>query len=306
MQQQQQLDSETLAPVTCSDRNIVYNATEDDDDEIDIPASTTVEVPADFPPESFWLSKDAEFDWFDRNAFLERKESTKGNSNSNSSYSSMNLNHQIVHVNPSYSNNSTSQRYSVNLKSKAGIIGLPKTQNTTYVDSKRRVCKPVNVRLFPMRSFSVGRAPTNVPVMEPSSPKVSCIGRVRSKRCRSRRKSAVQAIEPVRTVRSTSQRSGTGRVRKSGLLSRITSLFRSERHRRRKNGKDKSEKMKLSRESSVQRKICVSLQPVSSEPATPSGPPALGSMLRFASGHRSEGLGVSDEYDVAGFGLRGV
>ena len=30
------------------------------------------ENPPDFPPESFWLSKDAELDWFDRNAVYER------------------------------------------------------------------------------------------------------------------------------------------------------------------------------------------------------------------------------------------
>ncbi|KAI3760434.1 hypothetical protein L1987_50829 [Smallanthus sonchifolius] len=266
----QQIDSESRSPVGRDFPKIEHeDATEDVDD--DIPDSTVVEV----PPESFWLSKDAEFNWFDRNAFLERNESMKGY------YNTTNLN-QIV--NPSHSN-SSSQRYSVNLKSKAAIIGLPKTQKTTYIDSKRRLCKPLNVRMFPMRSYSIGKAPTTVPVMEPSSPKVSCIGRVRSKRCRSRRKSSGQAIEPER------QRSGTGRARKSGLLSRITSLFRSEGHRRRKNGKSSSEKIKAPAEISVPRKICVSVKPVSSEPGTPSGPAALGSMIRFASGRRAESWG---------------
>ncbi|KAK9065916.1 hypothetical protein SSX86_015318 [Deinandra increscens subsp. villosa] len=301
----QQIDSESPVPLGFADRKIEQGgATEDPDD---VPESTAVEVPPDFPPdfppESFWLSKDAEFDWFDRNAFLERNESMKANSYSNS-YST-NLN-QIV--NPSHSN-SSSQRYSVSLKSKAAIIGLPKTQKTTYVDSKRRQCKPVNVRLFPTRSYSVGKAPATVPVTEPSSPKVSCIGRVRSKRCRSRRRSS--AGEPIGPVKSASQRSGTSRAHRSGLLSRIASLFRSEPRRRRKNGKSSSEKFKAATETSVPRKICVSVKPVSSEPGTPSGPAALGSMIRFASGRRTEAWEVSDDYDVAGChsldsGLRGV
>ncbi|KAL8225168.1 hypothetical protein R6Q57_017725 [Mikania cordata] len=290
----QQVDSYSLPPANSGDRKI---GQEDTIEDPDIPDSTVVEIPPDFPPESFWLSKDAEFDWFDRNAFLERKESTKGNS------SSKNLNYI---VNPSHSNPS-SQRYSV--KSKAAIIGLPKTQKTTYVDSKRRQCKPVNVRMFPMRSYSVGKASTAVPVVEPSSPKVSCIGRVRSKRCRSRRKSSGQAIEPVK---SASQRSGTSRARKSGLLSRFTSFFRSEGRRRRKAGKSSTEKFKLPTEYSVPRKMCVTVKQVSSEPGTPSRPAvALGSMIQFASGRRSEPWVGSDEYDVAGCdsfdsGLRGI
>lgn len=275
-------------PATASYRQITLDTFTGPEDS-DIPDSTVVSLPAnfpaDFPPESFWLSKDAEFDWFDRNAFLERKESTKRSSHS------MNLN---PNVNPSHSN-SSSQRHSVNLKSKAAIIGLPKTQKTTYVDSKRR---PANVRLFPKRSYSIGRAP----VTEPSSPKVSCIGRVRSKRCRSRRKSTSQTTEPVK--KSSSRR------HKSGLMSRITSLFRSDNHGRKKTGKS-SEKVREPVENSGSRRICVSVKPVSSEPGTPSGPPVLGGMIRFASGRRSESWYGGDDDDVAGrhsldFGRRGV
>lgn len=250
-------------------------------EDYDIPDSTVVEVPPDFPPESFWLSKDAEFDWFDRNAFLERKESTKGNSNST------NLN---PNVNPSHSN-SNSQRYSMTLKSKPAIIGLPKTQKMTYVESKRRQCKPANVRLFPKRSNSIGKSTTAVLVAEPTSPKVSCIGRVRSKRCRSRRKSSGQGSQPEK---SASQRSGTSRAHKAGLMSRITSLFRSEGHRRKKNGKQ-SEKVKEPAENSASRRIFVTVKPVNSEPETPSAPPALGGMMRFASGRRSASWGGSDD-----------
>ncbi|KAI3678446.1 hypothetical protein L6452_37740 [Arctium lappa] len=283
----QQLDLESLVAgghgkVACETLAAEHGDAPEDPD---IPDSTQIEVPPDFPPESFWLSKDAEFDWFDRNAFLERKESTRGNSNS------MNLN---PNVNPSHSN-SNSQRYSVSLKSKAAIIGLPKTQKTTYVDSKRRQCKPVNVRLFPKRSDSLGKAPTTVPVSEPTSPKVTCIGRVRSKRCRSRRRSSAQASQPEK---SASQRSGTSRAHKVGFMSRITSLFLSKGSRRRKNCKS-SEKVKEPPENSAPRRICVTVKPVNSEPGTPSEPIALGGMMRFASGRRSESWGGSDD-DVAG------
>ncbi|KAI3749946.1 hypothetical protein L2E82_20567 [Cichorium intybus] len=292
----QQADSENLVLVSGGgagggDRKIAcetfVDGHGDAPEDPDIPHSTVVEVSQDFPPESFWLSKDAEFDWFDRNAFLERKESTKGNSNS------ANLN---PNVNPSHSN-SNSQRYSMTVKSKPAIIGLPKTQKITYVESKRRQCKPANIRLFPKRSNSVGKAPTTVLVTEPSSPKVSCIGRVRSKRCRSRRKSSGQGSQPEK---SASQRSGTSRARKAGLMSRITSLFRSEGHRRKKNGKP-SDKAKEPAENSISRRINVTVKPVSSEPETPSGPSALSGMMRFASGRRSASWGGSDDDDeVAG------
>ncbi|CAF2292467.1 unnamed protein product [Brassica napus] len=61
--------------------------------------------PADFPPESYFLSKDAQLEWLTDNAFFDRRESHRGNSVNN------------INSNPS------SQRYS-----KASIIGLPKPQ----------------------------------------------------------------------------------------------------------------------------------------------------------------------------------
>nr|XP_043610438.1 uncharacterized protein LOC122582145 [Erigeron canadensis] len=225
------------------------------------------------PPESFWLSKDSEYDWFDRNAFLERKESTKGNSNSNSNSKNLNQN-----INGSYSR-SNSQKFSVNLKSKPAIIGLPKTQKNTHVDSNRRQCKPANVRLFPKRSGSGGRT-----VVEPSSPKVSCIGRVRSKRCASRRRST--APTPVKQPAS---------QQKTGIMSKITSLFRSDGNRRRK-GSKAAVKVNEQTENSYSRKN--SVKPVTSEPATPPEPPALGGMNRFASGRRS--VAWSEDIEVEG------
>ncbi|XP_076934245.1 uncharacterized protein LOC143600435 [Bidens hawaiensis] len=229
------------------------------------PADDDIPYCSEFvPPDSFWLSKDSEFDWFDRNAFLERKQSTKGTG--------------------SYSR-SNSQKFTVNLKSKPAIIGLPKTQRNTHVDSNRRQCKPpATVRMFPKRSGSSGRTT----VTEPSSPKVSCIGRVRSKRCPNRRKKSVQSNQPA------IKQEKTGKVQKTGLISRITSLFRSGDNRRRK--VNKSEKVNEQLENSYSRKNTVN--PVNSEPASPPDPPVLGGMNRFASGRRS--VTWTDDIDITG------
>ncbi|KAD6120235.1 hypothetical protein R6Q59_026638 [Mikania micrantha] len=240
------------------------------DDEQDNGISASSEF---VPPESFWLSKDSEFDWFDRNAFLERKESTKGNSNSKN-------------LNPSYSR-SNSQKFSVNLKSKPAIIGLPKTPRNTHVDSNRRQCKPANIRLFPKRSSSGGRTT----LTEPSSPKVSCIGRVRSKRCSNRRRSSASSTSSTQSAKPVIQQ------HKTGLISRITSLFRSEGPRRRKSKKSPG-LVNEQTENSCSRKNSVTVKPVNSEPASPPDPPALGGMNRFASGRRS--VSWTDDIDVAG------
>lgn len=249
-------------------------------------------VPPDFPPESFWLSKDAEYDWFDRNAFYERKDSTKGNSNSN------NLNPNANH------SNSNSQRFSLNLKSKAAIIGLPKPQKHNYVDTKnRRNCKAGNTRLFPKRSGSVGKS--DAPMIEPSSPKVSCMGRVRSKRDRKRRfrnrqrssaeSTMEKAIKPVER-------------RKTGFFASFRAMFRHG-HR------DKSAKSPYAaadsppRHSSVMsgrardRSAAYDFDTLSIDSlprqSVESEPPGLGGMKRFVSGRRS-GSWVGDAgIDVA-------
>ncbi|KAJ0611121.1 putative calcium/calmodulin-dependent protein kinase [Helianthus annuus] len=250
------------------DRNIPLNTTENNHNTA--PADHDIPYCSEFvPPESFWLSKDSEFDWFDRNAFLERKESTKGNSKT-ASYS-----------------RSNSQKFSVNLKSKPAIIGLPKTQRNTHVDSNRRQCKLATVRMFPKRSGSGGRTT----VTEPSSPKVSCIGRVRSKRCASRRRAA-QSTKPV-----TKPVNQTEKSQKTGIISKITALFRSDGQRRRKDNKSLM-KVTVQTENSYSRKNNVTVKPVNSEPASPPDPPVLGGMNRFASGRRS--VNWTDEIDVAG------
>ncbi|XP_030548548.2 uncharacterized protein LOC115753858 [Rhodamnia argentea] len=131
------------------------------------------------PPDSFLLSKDAEFDWFDRNAFYERRDSAKANSNSPAVASNPILNSPT---------NSNSRRSSTNFKSKASFLSLPKPQNSRFVDAKsRRPCKAGgNAGFFPKRSGSVGKS--DPLAVEPSSPKVSCMGRVKSKKEANRRR----------------------------------------------------------------------------------------------------------------------
>ncbi|CAI9097724.1 OLC1v1034200C1 [Oldenlandia corymbosa var. corymbosa] len=284
-----QVDLETLVSALsggATDRKITCETLADEDmpgEEDDVTEAAAHDVPPDFPPESFWLSKDAELDWYDRNAFLERKESTKGISHSG------NLN---PNVNPHSNNNS--QRFSVNLKTKASLFGLPKTQKPNYVDAKRRCNKPANVKLFPKRSASVGK--TAVSLTEPSSPKVSCMGRVRSKRGR-RRTSELTSSKSKREKIPQKSRSldDNKKRKKKGFYSKFFSMFKSGREDR----KPLQSEMDLSFEEEKPRKSTAYTTrkmpdvPISVEPAAPE-PPALGGMKKFASGRRS-----TDEFESA-------
>ncbi|OWM79079.1 uncharacterized protein LOC116195480 [Punica granatum] len=263
------------------------------EDDLDSDADSSPELPAeeippDFPPESFWLSKDAEFDWFDRNAYYERKESTKGNSNST------NLNPSLVP-----SSNSSSQRFSVNRKSRAALLGLPKPQKSCFVDSKnRRNAKAGNTRLFPKRSGSTGKS--EAPVIEPSSPKVSCMGRVRSKKDRNRR---LRTRQRSKSSEPAPQKVKPAGRRRAGFLSSFRSMFRSGRRSERESG-DRQAPRGYSpprrSSASITRDIRERLPPrdldaPSSESlslprrsAADGEPPGLGGMMRFASGRRSD------------------
>ncbi|PON83081.1 hypothetical protein TorRG33x02_210550 [Trema orientale] len=246
------------------------------------------EVPPDFPPESFWLSKDAEFDWFDRNAFYERKESQKGNSNST------NLN---PNLNPGggSNSNSNSQRFSMNLKSKAAIIGLPKPQKTNFVDAKhRKNCRLGNTRLFPKRSGSSGKS--DGPMIEPSSPKVSCMGRVRSKRDRKRRwrksrqRSQRSSTEPVSV---TVEKVTPAERRKTGFFASFRAIFRTG-CREKSGGTSVSGRVALRTESPPRDSVSARSRDFSgvdidapSRRSVEIEPPGLGGLHRFASGRRS-------------------
>lgn len=237
------------------------------------------EIPPDFPPESFWLSKDAEFDWFDRNAFYERKDSQKGNSVSNSTNLNPNLNRN---------GNSSSQRFVK--KPKPSFFSLLKPQNSCYVDAKsRRKCKAVgNIRLFPKRSGSTNKSDAAA-LVEPSSPKVSCMGRVRSKRDRNRRLKSRQ----VSAESEKAKNEKTAEKRKTSFLSTFRAMFGSP-------GKPRdahATPAKSPPRNSIS-DIRTRLPPYDSDAISESTSPprasvdsvGLGGMKRFASGRRSEPL----------------
>ncbi|PIA28247.1 hypothetical protein AQUCO_07200121v1 [Aquilegia coerulea] len=245
-----QVDLETLV---CGGNN--------NDRKIACEPNLSSDIPTDFPAESYFVSKEDEFDWFDRNAVYERKGSTKGNTNPNSN----------------------SKRYS--LKSKASIIGLPKLQKTTYLDLKfRRNCKPVpaNARYFAKRSRSLGKS--SVQLNEPSSPKVSCIGRVRSKRDRSRRLRLQLAKEKNLPAAAASLRS-----EKAGLWRSFKAVLHLGR---RKDNSVNGERETIPMEKlKPLPKIIVTSEKCS---LSVNEPPSLGGLKRFVSGRRSDSFGRSD------------
>ncbi|XLU46931.1 uncharacterized protein LOC107626386 [Arachis ipaensis] len=292
-----QVDLESLVSACAggsSDRKVACETIAGDDDTADWP-----------PPESIWLSGEAEFDWLDRNAVVyERKESTKGSS-------------VFATSNPGSNNNS--QRFSKNLmKSKAAIIGLPKSQKSAFADASqsRRIHhnRQGNARLFPKRSASVGKSDSAVVVYEPSSPKVSCIGRVRSnrnRRLRTRQRSissstaAAAATSTVTIARQKSCRSGR---RKTGFFESLRAIFRSGRRGKPVQKPDPSsedsstKKKKNKRSNSRKSRGDGSNKAIQNDESFNESvsiePPGLGSLNRFASGRRSESWSVVSDSEI--------
>ncbi|KAK6944045.1 hypothetical protein RJ641_025147 [Dillenia turbinata] len=261
------VDLETLV-CGCSDAKVVCETIANNQTPLD-----HSEKPQDSPPDSFWLSKDAELDWFDRNLFYERKESTKGISN------------------PTHPNStSNSQRYS--LKSKASIIGLPKPQKSCYADCNTlRRNNRHSARLFPNRP---DKKPV-VQVVEPGSPKVSCMGRVRSKkdrnrRSRSRRRSVEPALEKAKSCRR----------KKSGFWNNFRSIFKTGcKHQPSAAVDDGSFSESVPRSSvTVSHSDFMSRLPASEAPG-------LGGVKKFSSGRRSWELGEAGRASDADVGSVG-
>ncbi|KAL1566146.1 hypothetical protein AAHA92_01787 [Salvia divinorum] len=255
----------------------------DGDNTSDEEGVVVVAADPDFPPESFWLSKDAEYDWFEHHTFFERRDSGRGGTSLTAEPQS----------------NSSSRRFSFSRKSKAALLGLPKTQKATYVDPKRRPCsKPVAVRLFPKRSEPAGKS--GVPV-EPGSPKVSCIGRVRSKR--RRRSGSLRRREKA----AEKSRSGGGekvekgeKKQKAGFYTKVIGMFRSKRSRSKKAPRSGSrraaDETKAAAGSELQQRWSADsrVREMAGEGARESEPPGLGGMNRFASGRRSASWAAED------------
>jgi hypothetical protein len=279
-----QVDLETLVSACAggSDRKIACETLADGDHRPE--QSDQPEVPPDFPPESFWLSKDAELDWFDQHAFYERKDSGKGNGSGNGHSTNLNPN-----LNPS--SNSNSQRFSLNLKSKASILGLPKPQKSCFVDAKsRRNTKPGNTRLFPKRSGSVGKS--DAPMVEPSSPKVSCMGRVRSKRDRNRRLRNRQL-----SAGRVPEKEKTAGKRKTGFFATFRSLFRAGRrdkpaaprvHAPQTESPPRKSSTMRARDSTASDFDVSFAESLPRHSVSEIEAPGLGGMNRFASGRRSD------------------
>ncbi|KAJ8639919.1 hypothetical protein MRB53_016613 [Persea americana] len=185
--------------------------------------------PDNSPAESFRLPADDEIDWVDRNAVLHRNESTKGGA---------------IILNPINTSNSNSKRF----KSKAHIIGLPKRPDSAQLrlSSRRRCCRPPNIRLFPKPA-----------VTEPESPKVSCIGRIRSRKAK-----------------------GSGRL---GFWARFVAVFGCERKVSVEGAVSESESG--SEKASSEKKVPAATCLVQAAEATA---PGLGGMRKFSSGRRAE------------------
>ncbi|KAK4353404.1 hypothetical protein RND71_028922 [Anisodus tanguticus] len=119
------------------------------------------------PPESFWLSKDSERDWFDQNAAMQRKTSMKfafsGKANNKNSKI---LSNSLSSLNQQNQNTS--------------LFSIPKTRKSFSGDGNPRVN---NKAAKPKSRFTRSRSEPGKKILrqvsEPGSPKVSCTGRVR-------------------------------------------------------------------------------------------------------------------------------
>ncbi|XP_068658108.1 uncharacterized protein [Aristolochia californica] len=220
----------------------------------DVPLS-----PPDFPADSFRLPKEDVIEWFDRNAFYERKQSTRGNANFVLSHGS--------NLNPNFSN-STSQRISV--KSKAHILGLPKLPDSGQLRRTfRQSCRPPSIRFFPKQS---GKQAADPSLTEPSSPKVSCIGRVRSRRDKRRRRNK--------------RHDGSKDENKAPKKEKKPNIWRNLRSMLRLNGRQQERSVSSDRKSSPTDSL-----PGLGENTAEAAPPSLGNINRFSSGRRSASWG---------------
>ncbi|CAN8285037.1 unnamed protein product [Cochlearia groenlandica] len=208
------------------------------------------------PPESYFLSKDSQLEWLSDNAFFERKDSQKGNS-----YLSTNL----ISSNPN--SNPSSQRFLLKKTKASTIIGLPKPQKTCFNEAKQRRngCKVDKNRVLLKRVGS--RVKKDLSLLEPSSPKVSCIGRVRSKR-ESNRKRGLQRQKSVKEK--------VNQVNKTGFVASLKAIFR----RGCKDQTARGDHASASESRDIRNRLpSKNVEPVLS---------GLGGMTRFASGRRAD------------------
>ncbi|CAA6660665.1 unnamed protein product [Spirodela intermedia] len=243
----------------------------------DSPVSASPAKGMDEPAESFRLPFKEEIDWVDRNAapFFDRDDSTKEVTNPKSA------NHHFsgnLGTNPRA--NSTSQRFAG--KPKAPIIALPnKLRHSGYLGHSRR-----HAPIFPKKGQQGIKPPA--PESEPTSPKVSCMGRVLSDRDRRRfrRRTPTPAPAPVPSTTTVRKRSGFWTA-----ICRV-SCFR----RPRRSAAVDDDGLPSSRNTTTTTKDG-STPREDADGEAPAAPPGmgLGAMKRFTSGRRSESW--ADELD---------
>ncbi|GAA0156015.1 hypothetical protein LIER_13608 [Lithospermum erythrorhizon] len=125
----------------------------------------------DLPPDSFWVSKGDEHDWFDRNAIVKRTPSRK------LSFSGCPTNHFNQE-------NLTPHRSSLSFDYKSRkppFIGLPLGhQKPSFPGGHNRPKKAAGGGVYFLRSRSEPGG--KLAVTEPDSPQVNCLGRVATKK----------------------------------------------------------------------------------------------------------------------------
>ncbi|KFK36516.1 hypothetical protein AALP_AA4G134300 [Arabis alpina] len=254
-----QVDLEALVSSVCagsSDRKIACETTFSDHQPTR-PAYSNYNDYVGSPPESYFLAEDAHFEWLNNNAFFDRQDSQRGNST-------------ILNSNPN--SNPNSQRFL--LKSKASIIGLPKPQKTCFNEAKQHR-RSKNKKVILKRVGS--RIKTDISLLEPTSPKVSCIGKVRSRRERSRRhRQKSVRVEPLKEK--------VNRVKKPGFLASFRAILKI-------GGGCKDVSAPPSRTKDIRSRLPVDKVEKSSIHGGEPVVPGLGGMNRFASGRRPDSFG---------------
>ncbi|KAI3831781.1 hypothetical protein MKW92_036058 [Papaver armeniacum] len=254
----------------------------------------------DYPPNSINLKKEEELDWLSKTGGLfERNHSTKPSPSRSISHSR---------------SSSASQRFFTSLKSKASVIGLPKPQNSCLVIAGgRRNCKstvPTKSRLFfPKRSRSKSSS-SAPPLSEPSSPKVSCIGRVRSTKesfvAKSRSFRFRNSIRSVDDESKKNSPSSSSKPHKNGFWSSVRSVFRIGGGKKKNlSGLDSNSNSKKKISKSASEKVVVVSGDLKNKGPAVSEPPSLGGLKRFTSGRKSGSWGGLDEFEGPVGGDRG-
>lgn len=249
---------------------------------VDSPVAASPAKGTDEPAESFRLSFKDEIDWVDRNAapFFDRDDSTKEVTNPKS----VAHHHFSGNLGTNPRANSTSQRFAG--KPKAPIIALPnKLRHSGYLGHSRR-----HAPIFPKKGQQ-GIKPA-APEFEPTSPKVSCMGRVLSdrdrRRCRRRTPKPTPAPAP----------SATSRTERAGFWKAICGISCFHRPRRSAAVDDDglpSSRTTTTATTTTTKEGSTPRGGADEEAATPPAGMGLGAMKRFTSGRRSESW--ADELD---------